>query len=323
VWRRLAQGARHRARRAGRAVGRRARRWRAWLAGRRGRRLARLAAEGRANRGIDGWLRPGDLADVGAWIETGTLALERADYDRLLASAALARFRELPYAHAKPLEYLASLRALAPAAGEVLLDAAGGASGEYLRAARDFVGAALELVGQDALAGRVDEAGIRFVSGSVDRIALADASVDAIACHHSFEHFQGDLDTRFLGEALRLLRPGGRLAIVPLFLGSSYAEIWNRRPARGGDPRARRVVDRTAAFAGWGPFEGFARVYDAEALRARVLARLPAGARARLLRVTLDGRPAPDLAANRHQPAVNGEMKLLLVVAGDVGARST
>jgi SAM-dependent methyltransferase len=286
---------------------------RARLAGRRGRRLARLAAAGRANRGIDSWLRPADLAEVAGWLETGTLALERADYDRLLATPALERFRGLPFAHTKPLEYLASLRALAPRAGETLLDAAGGASAEYLRAAGDFLGVALERIGQDALAGRVREPSLRFVSGSVERIDLPDACVDAIACHHSFEHFRGETDGRFVDEALRLLRPGGRLAVVPLFLGSAYVELWNRRPARGGDPRARRVVDRSAAFAGWGPFEGFARVYDAEALRARVLARLPAGARARLLRVTFDGRPAPDLAANRHQPAVNGDMKLLLV----------
>jgi hypothetical protein len=47
---------------------------------------------------------------------------------------------------------------------------------------------------------------------------LPDASVDAMTLHCSFEHFEGDTDVRFLQEAQRVVRPGGRVVIIPLYL---------------------------------------------------------------------------------------------------------
>jgi SAM-dependent methyltransferase len=47
---------------------------------------------------------------------------------------------------------------------------------------------------------------------------LPDASIDAMTLHCSFEHFEGDADQGFVREASRLLTPGGRAVIIPLYL---------------------------------------------------------------------------------------------------------
>lgn len=59
---------------------------------------------------------------------------------------------------------------------------------------------------------------------------------DGLTLHCSFEHFEGDRDARFLREAERILRPGGRLCILPLYTNWTYCvqtdlEAWHlRRP---------------------------------------------------------------------------------------------
>jgi SAM-dependent methyltransferase len=44
-----------------------------------------------------------------------------------------------------------------------------------------------------------------------------------LGLHCSFEHFEGDADMRFAREIQRVLRPGGALCIVPLYLYEVYA----------------------------------------------------------------------------------------------------
>ena len=56
-------------------------------------------------------------------------------------------------------------------------------------------------------------------------LPLTSSSVDSIALHCSFEHFEGDSDGRFTKEALRLLRPGGRMLIIPFYCGNTYEEV--------------------------------------------------------------------------------------------------
>ena len=43
--------------------------------------------------------------------------------------------------------------------------------------------------------------------------------------HNSFEHFEGDADSGFIREAWRVLRPGGTVCIVPLFLTSLHTVL--------------------------------------------------------------------------------------------------
>ncbi len=58
-----------------------------------------------------------------------------------------------------------------------------------------------------------DAASLPFETGFVTKMAL----------HCSFEHFEGDSDFRFIREAGRVLRRGGRLCILPLYLYKEYA----------------------------------------------------------------------------------------------------
>jgi SAM-dependent methyltransferase len=61
------------------------------------------------------------------------------------------------------------------------------------------------------------------IGGSAESIPLPTGSVSKMALHNAFEHFEADADTGFVHEAQRLLRPGGRLCILPLFLHPTYS----------------------------------------------------------------------------------------------------
>ena len=59
----------------------------------------------------------------------------------------------------------------------------------------------------------------RTIGSDASQIPLPDGCADAIYAHNSWEHFEGDSDVLFLREAARLLKPGGRLVIIPLNVG--------------------------------------------------------------------------------------------------------
>lgn len=61
------------------------------------------------------------------------------------------------------------------------------------------------------------------IGGDAARMPVAGGFVSKMGLHNSFEHFEGDSDMRFIEEAGRVLRPGGRMCIVPLFLSDRYA----------------------------------------------------------------------------------------------------
>ena len=62
------------------------------------------------------------------------------------------------------------------------------------------------------------------IGSNAGAIPLGDASVTKMALHCSIEHFESDLDIRFVREAVRLLEPGGRLCSIPLYM-SDVAHI--------------------------------------------------------------------------------------------------
>ncbi|MFC1851072.1 class I SAM-dependent methyltransferase [candidate division CSSED10-310 bacterium] len=76
----------------------------------------------------------------------------------------------------------------------------------------------------------------RTIGGDAGQLPLADAFADKIALHCSLEHFEGDADSHFIQEAARVLKPGGRLCIIPLYMSSRYfiltdPDTWaERRP---------------------------------------------------------------------------------------------
>ena len=79
---------------------------------------------------------------------------------------------------------------------------------------------AAEVVGLDRDAGVIAAAqqryrldNLRFVSGPVERIAMADAQFDVIVSFETIEHLSADGQRAMLREFRRLLRPGGRLLL--------------------------------------------------------------------------------------------------------------
>jgi SAM-dependent methyltransferase len=273
-----------------------------------------LGAMGWANRRVDKQLAPAPWPSVTALdIATSTHCLTVDEYNEFVSTPSGTRLRKFGYPHSKAIEYLTSITLGELQAGEVLLDAAGGADAEFVRMARDYLSFSFVGYSQDAQLDGTERDGIRYVGGSIDAVPLPDASIDLISCHHSFEHFRGDIDTAFIREASRLMKPGGRTVITPLFLTNRYAEIWNGRAVQHFDNAATQIVDHTASFPGWGPYEGFARTYDIDAFGRRVIAALPADVTASVCRITLDDQPAPDPKTNKHIPILNREMKALVL----------
>jgi Methyltransferase domain len=60
------------------------------------------------------------------------------------------------------------------------------------------------------------------IGANAQEIPLPSGSLDAMSAQCAFECFQGVTDVGFLREAARLLRTGGRLAIVPLYVEDTF-----------------------------------------------------------------------------------------------------
>lgn len=107
------------------------------------------------------------------------------------------------------------------------------------------------------------------IGGSAAAMAVTDGFASAMALHNAFEHFEGEHDTGFVREAARVLRPGGRLCIVPLFMFTRYAIQTDPVEL----PREGIAFDEHAvlyAARGWRNRHG--RWYDAANLVSRLLA---------------------------------------------------
>lgn len=63
------------------------------------------------------------------------------------------------------------------------------------------------------------------IGSSADAMPIEPASVDKMSLHCAFEHFQNDIDTNFMREASRTLRPGGKCVIIPLYMASRLLNI--------------------------------------------------------------------------------------------------
>jgi hypothetical protein len=105
------------------------------------------------------------------------------------------------------------------------------------------------------------------IGGSAAALPLANGSVDAMTLHCSFEHFEGDADTGFIREVGRVLKPGGRVCIVPLYLGE-YAFIMSD-PAWGYGIKADPGLP-VHFFPRWGERHG--RFYSVSTFQERVFA---------------------------------------------------
>lgn len=61
-----------------------------------------------------------------------------------------------------------------------------------------------------------------IIGGDAADMPVDDGFASKMALHCSFEHFEGDSDQRFVRETDRVLRSGGKVCIVPLYLARHY-----------------------------------------------------------------------------------------------------
>lgn len=124
-----------------------------------------------------------------------------------------------PYYYEKKLEYFLSSRMLGLCRDDRYMDVAS-LNSPYPVFVRRTVGC--EVYRQD-LCYKPGVNGWEIGSDAAN-MPIAPASISKMAMHCSFEHFEGDADTGFIREAARVLRPGGMLCIVPLYLRERYVE---------------------------------------------------------------------------------------------------
>lgn len=136
-----------------------------------------------------------------------TLAHERYVGSRF--DALESRFRDV----VEPDDYRlrACVEALAPLDGLRILDLGCG-KGRFARHLRD---AGADVVGLDASRNMLAQAiGLDRIRGSALRLPFASASFDGAMAVELFEHLPQSCVGRALGEIARVLKPGGRVAIV-------------------------------------------------------------------------------------------------------------
>jgi hypothetical protein len=91
-------------------------------------------------------------------------------------------------------------------------------------------------------------------------IPLENETITKISLHNSFEHFEGNKDIEFINESQRLLKVGGKMVIVPLYIGKQYRENND-----GG------WIDSNGEKHLWGLGARFSRLYGPKELIQRVL----------------------------------------------------
>lgn len=272
-----------------------------------------ISAVGLNNRILNRVVYPVGVDTVSNLIAVENVDLTTTEYNEMLKMEELSRFKKLSFAHSKVLEYLGSIKILNVKNGDTIFDAAGGASAEYLKILKRYSGYKLNLICQDELSKNTPTNGVHYIKGSIDNVPLENESIDYITCHHSFEHFRQDLDLLFLSEAFRLLKKNGKLVIVPFFLTNIYTEIWNVKKQKQHDTGAKFIYDASASFCGWGRYEHFARTYDVKSIMTRIIPVIPKTFEIKIISISYDGNPTPDLFYNCHQPSLNHDLKVLLI----------
>lgn len=209
--------------------------------------------------------------DVLEHLAAEALPVERLEVDpgEVARYVAAARYERWPLYHPrdlpeKQLEHWVARQLLELAPGETYLDVASHASpAPDIYEELDGVQAwRLDLRYPRGIHGRV-------IGADAGAVPLPDGSIHKMALHCSFEHFEGAADQRFVSECARLLAPGGRCCVVPLYLSPRYSiqtdllRSWP--PPR--EPEALLCCAR-----GWGERHG--RFYDAQQLRRRLAAEL-------------------------------------------------
>lgn len=220
-----------------------------------------------------GWPSHDDLSAelVRRGIEVRPFRIDGEGFERYVRESGYA---EMPYWHhgaqlkarEKYLEHYVSLELLEIGAGDVVLDIASCTS-PWPDIVRRRYGCR---VWRQDLTFPAGVEGDR-IGGDAAALPVATGFADKIALHCSFEHFEGDRDSAFLREAGRLLRPGGRLCSLPLYLSKTFSIQTDPAAWEGREPEFDADAVTWLVY-GWGESHG--RLYDLDRFLSRVVAHL-------------------------------------------------
>lgn len=108
------------------------------------------------------------------------------------------------------------------------------------------------------------------IGADATRLPLPNRFISRATLHCSLEHFEGDSDIRLMRELGRVLRPGGKVCIAPLYLDTHYFGMTDPDADRTGlewDPEMQMVLSK-----GYGQRHG--RFYDVAKLKERIYSNL-------------------------------------------------
>jgi SAM-dependent methyltransferase len=104
------------------------------------------------------------------------------------------------------------------------------------------------------------------IGGDAANLPLENGSVDLMTLHNSIEHFEGDSDTAFIMESSRILKRGGEVVILPLFLENEHINYIDPTINPNG-----LKIDREAKVIYAYSQSRFMRHYSAKTFRERLL----------------------------------------------------
>jgi len=104
----------------------------------------------------------------------------------------------------------------------------------------------------------------RQIGSNAAALPIEAAWADAASLHCAFEHFAGDADSGFIREMARVLKPGGKCVIVPLYVGPQHLNLYDPLLPDGWDVTRRDPGATVVAEIELGGH--FERVYAPETL---------------------------------------------------------
>ena len=195
--------------------------------------------------------------------------------------------------HKKLLELFVSYKLLQVEEGDTYLDAAGG---QYSYASR--IKCKTKIIQDIRLSDKLKAFHgnkVQYLDSSCADIPLESRSINKISCHHSIEHFQQSADTQFIIEVQRLLAPGGRCVVLPIFIASKAILLTDKPDFHKWDEKGEWVFDETATLPGGKGSGHFSRVYSPESLKSRLLDHIDMGKfKIEICQVKMDGEEIPN-----------------------------
>jgi SAM-dependent methyltransferase len=165
------------------------------------------------------------LSDLGAaGIPVTAMSIDKAEYDRYCAAAGYDRFPlylkagRAPAFPKKSLEHFLSAKLLGLNAQDKYIDVANNGSPvpEIYSSLYGCTCFRQDITFAPGMHGST-------IGGNADSMPVPGNFATAMGLHCSFEHFEGNSDTGFIREAQRVLAPGGRAVIIPLYMFTRYA----------------------------------------------------------------------------------------------------